>query len=61
MEQEGERIHQRIKKLEQKYISVRDKTERYYLIIRDLENENNTDLSDFQRKKRNFRKIRDMT
>ena len=54
MEQEGERIHQRIKKLEQKYISVRDKTERYYLIIRDLENENNTDLSDFQRKKAKF-------
>ena len=60
MEQEGERIHQRIKKLDQKYTNVRDKTERYYLIIRDLENENNTDLTDFQRKKRNFRKIRDM-
>ena len=58
MEQEGERIHQRIKKLEQKYISVRDKTERYYLIIRDLENENRVISKE---KKRNFRKIRDMT
>ena len=55
----GPLVHQ-FQKLEQKYISVRDKTERYYLIIRDLENENNTDLTDFQRKKLNFRKIRDM-
>ena len=44
----------KIKKLDLKYQSVRNKCDRFYLIIRDLVNENNCDLTIFDRKKRLF-------
>ena len=52
MEQEGEHIHHRLKDLEKKYLNVRNKGERFFMMIRDIENEYACDFTIFEKHKR---------
>ena len=54
MEQEAERLHKRLNKLDRRFSQIKNKGDQFYKMIEEIENENMGDIDNFFQEEKRF-------